>query len=266
MVRIFALLLASAFVAAAPPQTVSVLYAGSLVTPMEGPIAQTLARRNVTFEGEARGSQALVNLVLAGLRKPDVVIVVGSDSLARVTRAGLVAQSWTLGSASLGLSWTQQSFYANRLATASPTQASLLALFQIPGLRIARTDPQLDPKGRYTVLAMKTLFASAREHAILGDDENPAQVFPEQDLLVRLEAGEADVGFVYSTEARARHFPFIALPGRASMSDEIRFYVAVMKRAPHPAAARTFANFLLHGEGRTILRAAGLATGAMGQP
>jgi molybdate/tungstate transport system substrate-binding protein len=226
------------------------MYAGSLVTPMEGPIANALAERGITFEGEGRGSQEIANFILGGLRKPDVVIVVDPAILARLQHADLVAQSWQLGSASLGIA----GFHCD------PKCPSLTKLLNMPGLRIARTDPRLDPKGRYTIEAMRLLLGNAGERRLFGDDENPAQTFPEESLLVRLETHESDFGFVYSTEARARHLDFIPLPGRASMSDKIRYFIAIMKNAPHPSAARAFVDFLLHGQGRGILENAGLVT------
>lgn len=240
--------------------SVTVLYAGSLVTPMEGPISHALATRGIAFEGESRGSKELANLIIAGLRKPDVVIVVDPSVLHELESHALVAHSWLLGSASLGIS-TSLCHLEPRRGKRTPTAASCLhKVFSTPGLRIARTDPRLDPKGRYTVEAMQMLLGKSGEQRLLGADDNPAQIFPEEDLLVRLETGEADVGFLYSTEARARHLPFIPLPGAASLSNKIRYYVAVMKNAPHPAAARAFVDFLLHGEGHTILEHAGLTT------
>lgn len=247
-----------ALTGASSPQTVSVLYAGSLVTPMEGPIARALAARGLTFQGEGRGSQEIANFIEAGLRKPDVVILVDPAILARLTQAGYVAQSWPLGSGALGIGWSDRSRLAARLASTPSTRDALLSLLTTPNLKVARTDPQLDPKGRYTLQALRLLFGDAQARTILGTDENPAQIFPEESLLVQLETGEADLGFVYSTEARARHLNFLELPGAASLSDKIRYSVAIMKNAPHPAAARAFVDFLLHGDGHRILTAAGL--------
>ena len=93
---------------------------------------------------------------------------------------------------------------------------------------------------------------------ILGDDENPAQIFPEQDLLARVDTGQADVGFFYRTEAVARGYQFIPLPGKAALTDRIAYTLAVLKAAPHPDAARTFAEFILTGKGRAILEKAGV--------
>jgi ABC-type molybdate transport system substrate-binding protein len=43
------------------------------------------------------------------------------------------------------------------------------------------------------------------------------------------------------------------------MTDRITYTLAVMKAAAHPDAARTFADFILTGEGRKILETAGLS-------
>ncbi len=249
------LVLATCLLAASPPQSVTVLYAGSLVTPMEGPIAQALARGGITFEGEGRGSQEIANFITAGLRKPDVIILVDPAILARLTRAGYIEHSWPLGRASLGIALPP----AHRLWFDEENVPLGIQLLDAAGARIARTDPRLDPKGRYTIEAIRLLLGPKGERKLLGDDENPAQIFPEEDLLVRLETGEADFAFVYSTEARARHLAFIPLPGAASMSGKIRYSIAIVTNAPHPVAARAFVNFLLRGPGHRILEAAGLS-------
>ncbi|HEY9084927.1 MAG TPA: extracellular solute-binding protein [Candidatus Tyrphobacter sp.] len=240
---------------------VTVLYAGSLVTPMEGPISHALATHGITFQGEGRGSREIANFVVAGLRNPDVVICVDPSIVTGLTRRGFVARSWTFGSATLGIGWTMKSrdfLFFDEVEGGRQPLADQLREFEGTDVRIARTDPRLDPKGAYTLEAMRMLMGAVGERRLLGNDENPAQVFPEQDLLVRLETGEADFGFVYSTEARARGLGFIPLPGRASLSDKIRYTVAILKGAPHPQAARAFVDFILHGEGRQILKNAGI--------
>ena len=89
-----------------------------------------------------------------------------------------------------------------------------------------------------------------RAQQILGSDENPAQIFPEEDLLARVDTGQVDVGFFYRTEAVARGYHFIPLPGPAALTDRITYALAIMKNAPHPHAAKAFSEFILHGDGR----------------
>jgi molybdate/tungstate transport system substrate-binding protein len=258
IVFVFAVLTACS----SPARFVDVLYAGSLVTPMQGPIAQALARQGITFEGEPLGSKEIANLVVAGLRKPDVVILVNRNVEARLERKGLVGKSWILGSTSLGIAWSDRSRLGAALSPciAAPSQRAtpcLVKALRARGIRIARTDPRLDPKGEYTIEAAH-MFLGAREKAILGADENAAQVLPEESLLVHLESGDSDVGFVYALEARSRHLHYVPLPGRASLSDKIVYTIAVMKSAPHPATAQRVVTFLRFGQGKSILDEAGL--------
>ncbi len=249
---------------------VSVLYAGSLITPIEGPIASALAHRGITVQGEARGSNEIARLVVAGLRKPDVIVLVNPSVEANLENRNLIAESWTLGTTELGITWSGKSRFERlpvlssrvcRNALASGIAAScFVRLLATPGLRIARTDPRLDPKGEYTVESVRMLLGETAERRVLGSDENPQQTYPEEDLLVRLQTGEADVGFVYKTEALARHLDFLPLPGRASLSGSILYTIAIMRGAAHPAAAKAFVDFLLHGAGKTILERAGLSS------
>ena len=249
MRALFALIAALTLLGATPPATVSVAYAGSLVTPMEGPIAAQAAQAGLRFVGEPRGSRAIANLILQGLRNPDIFISADRADVQRLAKAGLVAQATTFASASLVLGFAPtprgRALYAQ---TASGTRDAVTELLQTPGLRIARTDPALDPKGARTIRALQ----------ILGLPKSLGVVFPEEDLLVRLETGEADVGFLYSTEAVARKLRYVPLPGKASLSDEITYTLAILKHAPHPQAARRFAAFVLTGAGRTILQGAGI--------
>jgi molybdate/tungstate transport system substrate-binding protein len=236
--------------------TVSVLYAGSLVTPMEGPLKAALGERGIEFEGEPGGSKELANLIMAGIRSPDVFISVNP---ALVTKLGdRVASAVTFAGTSLGIAWAPNSKYAALFDGVANGATPLQRALETPGLRIGRTDPQLDPKGVYTIEGMTMWLGHDGEQRILGADENPSQIFPEQDLLARVDTGQADVGFFYRTEAIARAYRFVPLPGNATLTDRITYTLAIMKAAPHPQAAHAFADFVLSGPGRAILEEAGL--------
>ncbi len=237
-------------------QTVSVLYAGSLVTPMEGPIKTALRERGIDFQGEPGGSKELANLIIAGVRSPDVFISVNPKLIAQL--GDRVASSVTFAGTSLGISWSPSSRYAQLFDGVAAGKTSLESALETPGIKIGRTDPKLDPKGEYTLAGVRLWLGTAGEQKLLGDDENPAQIFPEQDLLARIDTGQADVGFFYRTEAIARGYRFIPLPGAAALTDRITYSLATMKNAPHPDAAKAFAEFILGGDGRAILERAGL--------
>jgi molybdate/tungstate transport system substrate-binding protein len=91
---------------------------------------------------------------------------------------------------------------------------------------------------------------------VLGPDDNPAQVFPEETLVGRLEAGQLDAGFFYSQEAVQAHIPYITPPAAITLYAE--FTVTVVRDAPNPDGAVAFVTFLLGPSGRHILAQAGL--------
>lgn len=246
----------SVFAFAASILSVSVFYAGSLVTPMERSVAPALARAGIAFEGRPGGSKFLEHLIASKLARPDVFISV--DPALVTTLGTRVTNVRTFASTSLGIGWSSRSRFAPLFARVAAGRTSVLDALRTPGLRIGRTDPRLDPKGRYTVEAMQMLAGAAGARAILGSAENPNQTFPEEDLLARIDTGEADVGFFYKTEAVARGLHFVPLPGKASMSDRITYTIAVLRDAPDPQAARRFERFILSGDGRAILERAGL--------
>jgi len=250
------LLVAAVPALAQTPGTVSVLYAGSLVTPMEGPIKDTLRSQGVTFQGEPGGSKKLANLISSGLRNPDVFISV--DPKLVTSLGARVASAQTFAGTSLGIGWSDRSKYASLFADVAAGKKTLVDALETPGLLIGRTDPKLDPKGEYTITGMTILAGSATEKRILGDDENASQIFPEEDLLARIDTGQADVGFFYHTEAVARKLHFFALPGAASLTDKITYTLAIMKDAPHPDQTKAFQTFILTGQGKSILQAAGV--------
>jgi molybdate/tungstate transport system substrate-binding protein len=245
--------------AAAVPQTrgvVSVVYAGSLVTPMEGPIKAALAQQGIDFQGQGAGSKMLANLIAAGTKNPDIFISVDPKL---VTGLGAkVAHATTFAGTSLGIGWSDRSRQAALFAGVAAGKTSIVAALSTPGLAIGRTDPKLDPKGVYTVQAVTILAGPDGAKRILGDPENNAQIFPEEDLLARIDTGQADVGFFYKTEAIARGLHFVPLPGNASMSDKITYTIARLRDAPHPAQATAFEQFILTGQGKTLLQNAGI--------
>ena len=223
---------------------------------MEGPVKAALHERGIDFQGEPGGSKELANLILAGVRSPDVFISVNPKL---VTGLGdRVASATTFAGTSLGIAWAPNSKYAALFESVAAGTTPLQRALETPGLRIGRTDPQLDPKGVYTIEGMTIWLGRDGERRILGEDENPSQIFPEEDLLARIDTGQADVGFFYRTEAIARSYRFVQLPGAGALTDRITYTLAVMKHASHPAAAATFAAFILTGQGRTILERAGL--------
>lgn len=245
--------------AAVPGVTVSVAYAGSLVATMEGPLKFALARQTgLRFAGEAKGSRALANLISAGLRTPDVFISADPALVARLRALRLVDGYTVFGSARMVIAYSAKSPRHALFERAAAGKLSILDVLASPSVRVGRTDPLLDPKGARTIRVLHLLGKHFHDAAKAQMVERKAETFPEEDLAVRVESGEIDAGFFYSTEVPGRDLHEIELPSDANLSHDIRYAIAVMNSAPHMQAARAFARFLLTGAGKPILEKAGV--------
>ena len=233
--------------------TVSVAYAGSLVRVMEGPLAASLREHTgLQFSGEGKGSKALAHLITAGLRTPDVFI---SADPALVHG---IAPCIVFGSARMEIAFSDKSPQRALLQEALQQHRSILDVLADPRVRIGRTDPAVDPKGARTLTALQLLGRHFENAALARSVVAKSEMFPEEDLAVRVESGEVDAGFFYSTETPGRGLNVIELPADSNLSTDITYAIAQLPDAPHPAAAAQFVQFVLTGPGKAILENAGM--------
>jgi molybdate/tungstate transport system substrate-binding protein len=123
-----------------------------------------------------------------------------------------------------------------------------------PGIKVGRTDPKLDPKGKLTA-ATVGLAAHALNRPRLLSALARSPVFPEEDLVGRLEAGQLDAGFFYSVEAAAQHMPTVSLrPTHGSAT----YTITILKGAPNSKGAAAFLSYFLGSRGKSILSSNGL--------
>jgi len=241
-------------VASADEHDVNVLYAGSLVNLMERSVGPAFGKETgLHFKGYAAGSNKIANEVKGGLRRGDVFIsaspkvnhnLMGDANGNHVTWYVKFAQSPLL------IGYNPKSRFANDFRT-RPWNQVLLE----PGLRLGRTDPKLDPKGAFTVELMTKAAALYHQpdfvEKTLGDPENPAQVLPEETLIGRLQSGQLDAGFFYSTETSDLKIPSVHPAPELKIS--ANYTLTILNDAPNPAGAARFVNFLLSAQGRKLL-------------
>src|SRR6202023_3123470 len=129
-----------------------------------------------------------------------------------------------------------------------------------PGLKLGRTDPKLDPKGALTIELLKRAEAFYNKpglsQQILGAPDNPTQVLPEETLIGRLQSGQIDVGFFYSTETSDAKIQAIKLPDE--IAPKAHYKMKILRDPPNPAGAERFVSFLLGSKGRDLLKSHGL--------
>lgn len=266
----------SDFRAPAARETVSVLYAGSLVHLMEteiGPAFQ--GQTGITFEGEGKGSVTGAVMIREGMRQPDVFI--SADPLVNFQElmSGSKGKSeWflTFLANELVFVYDRGSRWVRDLDRAAAGEIPWYQALEGEGLRLGRTDPQLDPKG-YRLFFLAELARRGNDPATgkAVDRLLAAPTFPEEHLMVLVETGQLDVAQGYRNEAVERGLPFIPLPAGLNQGDVARtaeyaqaayttdagvryrgtpilYTVTIPVDAPHPEAAARFIEFLLSGE------------------
>jgi molybdate/tungstate transport system substrate-binding protein len=281
---------------------VLVLYAGSLTTVMEEGVGPAFQQETgYLYRGEGQGSMGAANMIRDRLRTPDIFIsadpAVNDRLLIGPANHDLVRWYVAFASAELVLGYNPRSKFAADFAAARAGRKNWYDVLAMPGVKFGRTDPELDPKGYRTLFLFSladNFYRRPGISALLGHPENPAQIFPEPELLARMEAGQVDAGIFYRPEVLAHHIPFITLPPQLNQSDPalaalyarqsfsdsdgitvhgspILFTVTIPVDAPNPNGARQFVMFLLSPQGRDRLHSAGFnsvpvkAAGDIGQ-
>jgi len=244
----------------AADDTVQVLYAGSLTNLMErsvGPAFEQASGQH--FAGYAAGSNKIANELRGKLRRGDVFISASpkvNDSLTGSANGDFVRWYVQFAASPLVIGYNPRSSYAHALQTQRWD-----AVLQTPGIRIGRTDPKLDPKGALTVSmvehAQQLYQAPDLMQRVLGEAENPAQVVPEETLLGRLQSGQLDAGFFYSTETSDAHIPAVPLP--AELATQANYTITILGDARNREGALRFVQFLLGPQGQALMKQHGLA-------
>jgi molybdate/tungstate transport system substrate-binding protein len=246
---------------AAHADTVNVMYAGSLVHMMEQRVGPAFEKETgLTFQGYAGGSNKLANEIRGKLRRADVFISASpavNASLMGAANGNWVSWYAEFAESPLLIGYDPKSRFAESLLT----QRWDKALTQ-PGIRIGRTDPKLDPKGAFTIKLLEDAQRLYNEPDLsarmLGDPENSTQVMPEETLVGRLQSGQLDAGFFYTTETSDLRIPAVRLPADFG-NIKASYTITVLNGAPNEAGGRRFVAFLLSDAGRQLLRDSGIA-------
>ncbi len=216
------LLAACGPVGSADDGSMDVLYAGSLTATMEEAIGPAFESSvGLPFRGEPHGSVAGAHLIRDGLRRPDVYITADTATLGLL---GPHDPGWSIAFArgELAIGYAADGRWAAAFDSAA---AGWLAWYDVvtrPGVRLGRTDPELDPKG-YRTLWLFELAERHYERSGLAERLRAAAperaVYPEAHLATRVEAGQLDAAVFYLGEARAHGLSVIRLPAPVHQGD-----------------------------------------------
>lgn len=191
-----------------------------------------------------------------------VISFAGSSALARQIEAGAPAdlfisadEDWMdyLAKKNLLQPGSRVSFLGNQLVLIAP--ASSRANLRIaPGFPLARAlgtgrlglaDPDAVPAGKYAKAALQSLRVWPQVAGKVAAAENV------RAALLLVERGQAPLGIVYATDARASHGVRVAGVFPASSHPPIRYPVAALRSSRNPEA-EGFRRFLISARGRAI--------------
>ncbi|MEA2191284.1 MAG: molybdate transport system substrate-binding protein [Solirubrobacteraceae bacterium] len=186
----------------------------------------------------------------------------GSDELAAQIRSGARPAVFAAANTKLpdqlfkeGLVEKPQVFATNRLVLAVPAGGRISSIDDLTtsGTRIAIGSPSV-PIGSYTRKVLARLDAATRK-AILANvrSEEP----DVGGISAKLTQKAVDAGFLYVTDVKATNGRLKAIELPARLQPAVAYGVAIVKGSKNTAAARTFVDGLLRGDGADALRRAG---------
>jgi molybdate/tungstate transport system substrate-binding protein len=213
-----------------PSGTASVAYAGSLENLNEKVVGPAFTKaKGYGYSGRGAGSDALSQEIISGEITPNVFESIGAKPIEalepRFTR-------WYVQFAAspLVIAYNPASKYASQFreyATGKKPLGGLFRLLATPGLRLGRTDPNIDPQGAAFILML--MLAQKQYHLpadivtkILGGPpaaSSSPEIFDETALEPRLQAGQLDAASAFRSQAVQLHLDYIPLPASISFGD-----------------------------------------------
>jgi molybdate/tungstate transport system substrate-binding protein len=215
--------------AAKPSGTVNVAYASSLQFLNEKVASPAFtAAEGYKFSGFGMPSGALEADIAAGEIHPNVFEAVGGDNITPLEPA---FTKWYIQYAgtSMVIAYNPHSKYASQFrayASGKKSLRNLFTLLETPGLRLGRTDPNIDPQGRDFIymleLAQKYYhLPSNTVTRILGTNyygtPDSNQIYAESALDSILESGQLDAASAFVTQAIELHLDYIKLPAAINL-------------------------------------------------
>src|ERR1035438_6134582 len=214
----------------APKGSVSVAYASSLEYLNEKVAGPAFTKaEGYKYSGTGAASGTLSSEIAAKEITPNVFESVGGDN---ITPLEPKFTSWYIPYAgtSMVVAYNPNSKYASQFkafADGTKPLSGLFTLLETPGLKLGRTDPNIDPQGRDFIemleLAQSYYHLPSEEVSkILGTSDfgsaSSSQIYAESSLDSTLQSGQLDASSAFITQAIELHLPYIKLPDAISLA------------------------------------------------
>ena len=217
--------------ATAAKGTANVAYASSLQFLNEKVAGPAFAKATgYTYSGRGASSGELESEIAGGEISPNVFESVGGDN---ITPLQPKYTKWYIPYAGtqMVVAYNPKSKYASQFkafADGSKPLSGLFTLLQTPGLKLGRTDPNIDPQGRDFIYMLE--LAQSHYHLpsdtvskILGTSDfgtaSSPQIYAESSLDATLQSGQLDAASAFITQAVELHLDYIKLPAAINLGD-----------------------------------------------
>ncbi|MCI0182260.1 MAG: extracellular solute-binding protein [Acidibacillus sp.] len=260
--------------------TANVAYAGSLQLVNDTELGPQFTRATgIPYEGRGGGSFGIAHLITSGQITPNVFESVGIAPI-QLLQPHLSTYAIGFASSPLVIAYSPTSPYASTfkaIATGEKPLSTLFTLMESKNFHLGRTNPNTDPQGQAFVMMMELAqtyyhFPHGTAQKILGGVNNPSQIFSEESILSRLQAGQLDASSAFLSEAVQRHLPYITLPSAINFGDPteqsvyatahlhlsdgktvtgapLELYVTSVQGTPNTKAGVAFISYLLSKNG-----------------
>ena len=216
---------ASASASARPAGTASVAYASSLQFLNEKVVAPAFTKAaGYKFSGRGGASGELEQNILAGEISPNVFQAVGGGN---ITPLEPKFTKWYVQYAgtSIVVAYNPSGPHASEFRAIADGSQPVCSLFssvlQTPGLKLGRTDPNIDPQGRDFIMMLELAqdychLPSGTVAKILGTSDfgtaSSSQIYAESALDATLQSGQLDAASAFISQAVQLHLSYIKLP------------------------------------------------------
>lgn len=268
--------------AAADTGPLDVMNAASVTVPLRALLDTFSARTGIKYALQPGASLELARLITETGRRPDILLLADPEVFPKLLEPRFANGYEIIARNRIVLAYTPQSKGASRI-----NADNWRTVVTEPGVQVGRADPNTDPSGYRTLLAMQLAARYYHDPALyqrLLAAAPSRNVRPrEADQVALLQTHQLDYIWTYQNLADENGLEYVKLPDAVDLGTPadsaayaavstrvigrqpgdtltmrggpILFAAAVLTTAPHPAPARRFLDFLMSPDGQRIARA-----------
>lgn len=165
----------------------------------------------------------------------------------------LPAQLYAAGTVEKPVTFTRNTLVAI-VPKANPANIESIYDIAKPGVKIDIANSAV-PVGAYTLQIWKQMGLTAQMTANVVSQETDVRV-----VLQKVQLGQADAGFVYSTDAQTVPGDVTVIPVPAWAQPKVAYAIAVVTKSPNQAAAQAYVNRVLSPAGQAWMLKYGFLT------